>query len=115
SQGGAEQQAQGAGGLVEAAPGQPTLEQVQLVGAHLIGAEQVGGTAEVPGEVGDVADVAVDGPGGVIAQAEVGDEALTKRSHVVIPGRIVPAGATAATGTVCRKDGSPTHNAQVRG
>jgi hypothetical protein len=52
------------------------LEQVQLILADLLGAEQVGGTAEVKGEAGDVRDVTRDGTGGVIAALEILGKAL---------------------------------------
>src|SRR5262249_27728770 len=88
-------------------------EQVQLEVTHVLGAELVGGSGEVLGEASDVVHVGFDGPLGVVAQAQVVDEALTKRGHGVILGRIIRAGATVATGPPCRKDGSRSRRAQV--
>src|SRR5262249_26772037 len=80
-QGGAVQEAQGADGLVETAPRDAALQQVQLVGADVVGTEPFGRTAEMPGEGSHLADVGVDRSLGVIAQAQVVDEALSKRGH----------------------------------
>jgi hypothetical protein len=76
------EEAQGADGLVEGAPGGAAhLEQVELVGADVVGAELVGGPAEVAGEAGHVLDVAGDGLGGVVAELEVLQQALAQRGH----------------------------------
>src|SRR5262249_8506457 len=84
-QGDAVEEAQGAGGLVEATPGRLLPEQVQLVRPGVLGAEVLGGAAEVPGEVGHGGDVALDGPGAVVAQLQVVDEALTQGRHGKTP------------------------------
>src|SRR5262249_16269624 len=63
------------------APGHAALEQVQLVGANVLGAEHLRRAAEVPGKAGDLADVGVDGAACVVAQAQVVGEGLAKRGH----------------------------------
>jgi hypothetical protein len=97
------EEAQGADGLVEGAPGGVAdLEQVQLVGAEVVSPELVGGPSEVAGEVGDVSDVAGDGPGRVVAELEVRDETLAQRGQ----GGKAPAfgdGAGQGTGKMPRK------------
>src|SRR5262249_508622 len=108
-----EEEAQGTDGLVELTPGGALAEQVQLEVADVLGAEQVGGAGEVLGETGQVVNVGFDGPWCVVAQTQVGDEALAKRGHGVILGRIVITGATVATDRLCRKDGSRSRRAQV--
>jgi hypothetical protein len=51
-------------------------EQVELIGANLLGAELSRGAAEVAGEVDEVAQVGLLGAGAVVAEAEVIEEAL---------------------------------------
>ena len=81
AQSGAVQETQGAHGLIEAAPRDATVQQVQLEGAHFVGAEQFGRAAEVSGKTRDSAHVGVDGSPPVVAQPQVVDETLSKRSH----------------------------------
>jgi hypothetical protein len=58
------EEAEGGDGLVVIAPGDVLLlDQVEEVGADLVGPEVLGGPAEVPREGGDAADVSVDGLG----------------------------------------------------
>jgi hypothetical protein len=57
------------------------VQPVELVGADVLGAERFGGAAAVAGEVGDGADLGVDGTAGVVAQAQVVEEALAERGH----------------------------------
>ena len=52
------------------------MKEVQLVLSDLLGAEQVGGTAEVKGEAGDVRNVTRAGSRGVIASLEILGKAL---------------------------------------
>jgi hypothetical protein len=85
AEGGAVQEAQGTNGLVERAPRHAALEQVQLVGANVVRTEHLRRAAEVPGKGGDLADVGVDGAACVVAQAQVVDEALSKRGHGASP------------------------------
>jgi hypothetical protein len=54
----------------------PFLEQVELVGADFLGAELVGGAAEVAAEAEDVVEVGLQGAGAVVTQAEIVEEAL---------------------------------------
>jgi hypothetical protein len=75
-QGEAVEQAQGTGGLVEAAPGDLVCEQVQLVEARVFGVELLGGAAEVCGEASDGRYLTGDGAWGVVAQLQAVEEAL---------------------------------------
>jgi hypothetical protein len=65
AEGEAVEQAQGADGLVVAAPGSLVLEQVQLVEAGVFGSEAFGGAAEVGGEACDSRYITGDGAWGV--------------------------------------------------
>jgi hypothetical protein len=69
--------AQAAHDLVELAPGSPLLQQVQLKATDLFRAELRGRGLEVSGKLGDGGDRRLDGAGGVVAQAQVVNEALT--------------------------------------
>ena len=60
--------------LVELAPGGAGVHQVDLEGPQVVGPELVGGPAEVLGELGHPGHVGLDGPGGVVADAQVVDE-----------------------------------------
>jgi hypothetical protein len=70
------EEAQGADGLIELAPGRLLLQQVPLIGAHLVGAEYVGRLSEEAGEAHHVCDVAFDGAWRVVAQLQIIDQAL---------------------------------------
>lgn len=77
----AKEKAQGADGLVEAAPGSLLLEEVELVQADVLGVESLRREAEVLGEASDVGDVSGDGARGEVAQLQVVSVALPKRRH----------------------------------
>jgi hypothetical protein len=71
------EKAQGADGLIELGPGALLgLGQEDLKLADLPRTESIGGLAEVLGESGDALDVDVDGPGRVVADREILDQAL---------------------------------------
>jgi hypothetical protein len=71
------EEAQRAHRLIEGAPGHLPGDQVLLVRAQVLGAEQIGRAAEVLGELGDAQDVGLDGARRLVAQTEVVDVALT--------------------------------------
>src|SRR5262249_46842768 len=80
------EEAQGTDGLVEGAPGDPPLlHQVQLVGPDVLGAEVLGGAAAVTGEAGDGLGVGLDGPGRLVAELPILDQALAERGHGELP------------------------------
>ncbi len=66
-------------------PGTPggtlDLEQMQLPGPNLVGAQLVRRPAEMTGELCHVQNVAGDGLGGVVAPLEIFEQALTQRCH----------------------------------
>jgi hypothetical protein len=72
------EETQGADRLVELAPRDALLEQVQRVLAHVLGAEVLGRLTEVSGEQGDAQDVGLDGAGRVVAQLQVLGVALSQ-------------------------------------
>jgi len=100
-EGDAAEEAEGTDGLIEAAPGDAPGEKVELVLADVLGVELVGRAAEVAGEVGDGGNVGADGPRGIVAEAEVVDEPLTKGCHQILlrGGK----GATTLRGIVQRR------------
>jgi hypothetical protein len=69
---------QGQAGLLEEVAGDLTLlDEVEQVGADVLGPELVGRGAEVSGEVGDPAGVGADGRGGPVEQGHVLDHAAS--------------------------------------
>jgi hypothetical protein len=63
-------------GLVVVAPGDVAfLDEVEEVGADLVGTEGLGRAFEVLGECGDALGVDLDGLGGEVAEAHVFDHA----------------------------------------
>jgi len=52
------------------------VEQQELVGADVLGAEAIGRCVEVFGELGDRAQIGVDGVGRVVAYLHVFEHAL---------------------------------------
>ena len=74
-EGGAEEEAEGGAGLVEAGPGGPLLDEVEQIGADVLVAEVLGRGVEVAGEGGDAVDVGLDGALGQVAEAHVLDHA----------------------------------------
>lgn len=76
------EEAQGADGLIELGPGGLLgPEEVELEGADVLGAEPVGGSAEVASEAGYAVDVDMDGAGGVVPDREVLDHTLAQGAH----------------------------------
>jgi hypothetical protein len=53
------------------------VEEVELVGADVLGTEAIRGGAKVLGELGDVAEIAIDGVGRVVANLHVFEHAPT--------------------------------------
>src|SRR6266545_1789829 len=89
---GAVEEPQGADGLVEGVPGNaPVVEQVELVGPNLFGAEMLGRSIEVGGEANDGGEVDADGLGREVAELEVFEEALTQWGHGPASGESVAA------------------------
>src|SRR6266487_2661960 len=81
-QGMAIEKPEGADCLVEVTPGDvPFLHQIYLVLTNLFRPQQFGRLAEMPGELSDLSDVALDGPRGTVADLQIVDHALTKSSH----------------------------------
>ena len=70
------EQLPGADGLIEQAPGDAGLDQVQLEATQFLRAELIGGTSEVLRQAGDPGDLGLDGAGRVVAQAQVVAKAL---------------------------------------
>src|SRR5262249_13203483 len=69
-------EAQGGDGLVVGGPGGLlVVQEVEDVTVGLVEAKLVGGLPEVAGELAEVVDVDLDGPGGAIAELEILDEA----------------------------------------
>jgi hypothetical protein len=80
------EEAEGGDGLVVIAPGDVAfLDEVEQIGANVIGAEGLGGALEVLGECGDSLGVDLDGLGGEVAEVHVLDHAEAKRCHDVLP------------------------------
>jgi len=73
---------QGEAGLAVDVPGGvPVLDEVEQVGADVLGAEAVGRGVEVPGEVGDPAGVGLDRLGGAVAEDQVLGHAAAQWCH----------------------------------
>ena len=62
-------------------------QQMELVLAGVLGSQVLGRAPEVPGELGHVADVALDGLGGIVTQLHVFDQPLSQGSHGGTVGR----------------------------
>ena len=76
------EEAQCCGDHAQAAGGElALLEQMDLVGPDLLGAERLGRAVEVPGEGADLLDVGQLGVDGEIANAHVLEHPLAKRCH----------------------------------
>ena len=76
---------EGGDGLVVDAPGDVLLlDEVEEVGADLVGPEGLGRLAEMVGEGGDARDVDLDGPGGEVAEFHVLDHSAAQRCHDVL-------------------------------
>jgi hypothetical protein len=85
-QGDVVEEAEGLEVLVVVAPrGPPLADQVEQVGADVVGPEEFRGFAEVAREACGAVDVDIDGAGGEVAQAHVLDHAATERCHGVLP------------------------------
>jgi hypothetical protein len=73
-------------GLVVDAPGDVLLlDQVEEVGADVVGPEGFGRPAEVAGEGGDPHGIGGDGPGGEVPELHVVDHPASQRCHDVLP------------------------------
>src|SRR5581483_12512295 len=70
--------------LVESAPRYLPGQKVLLVGTQLLRTQLLRRTAEVPGKLYDTQDLGLDGPRRLVAQAEVVDVTLTKRSQEIV-------------------------------
>src|SRR5581483_2397505 len=70
--------------LVESAPRYLPGQKVLLVGTQLLRTQLLRRTAEVSGKLYDAQNIGLDGPRSLIAQAEVVDVTLTKRSHEIV-------------------------------
>jgi len=57
------------------------LDEVEQVRANLFGAEFLGGSVEVLGEIGDTLGVSLDRPRGTVAESQVVDHTAAKRCH----------------------------------
>ncbi len=71
------EKAEGTHGLDEDALGDLLPEEMELIGADVLGAEAVRRGAEVLGELGDVAQIAIDRVGRVVANLQVFEHALS--------------------------------------
>src|SRR5262249_418602 len=76
-----------AGLLLDVAGDLPLLDQVEQVGADVLGPELVGRGVKVPGEVGDPVDVEADRLGGEVVEDQVLGHATAQRSHGQRPSR----------------------------
>jgi hypothetical protein len=76
------EEAEGGAGLVELGPGRLLLDEVEQVGADVLGPEVLGRSAEVAGEGGDAVDVGPDGARRQVPEAHVLDHAAAQRGHV---------------------------------
>ena len=72
-------------GLVVDGPGDVLLlDEVEEVGADVVGAEGFGRASEMAGEGADAGDVGLDGPGGEVPELHVVDHAAAQRCHDVL-------------------------------
>ena len=65
----------------------PLLDQVEQVGADVLGPELFGRGVEVLGEIGDPLDVASDRLGGQVVEDQVLGHATAQRRHGQLPSR----------------------------
>jgi hypothetical protein len=77
AQGGLVEKAEGTHGLDEDALGGVGMEQMELIGADVLGSQAIRRGAKVLGELGHVAQIAVDGVGRVVANRHVVEHAPT--------------------------------------
>ena len=71
--------------LVDVTGDLPLLDQVEQVGADVLGPELVGRGVKVPGEIGDPVDVEADRLGGPIVEDQVLGHATAQRCHGQLP------------------------------
>jgi WD40 repeat protein len=76
AQGGLIEKAEGTHGLDEDAFGDLLLEEMELIGADVLGAEAIGRGMEVLGELGHIAQIAINRVGRVVANLHVFEQAL---------------------------------------
>src|SRR5271157_1737507 len=82
AQGDAVEELEGKAGLLVDVRGDlPLLNQVEQVGADVLGPELVGRGVKVPGEISDPADVGPDRLGGTVAEDQVLGHATAQRGH----------------------------------
>ena len=81
-EGGAVEEAECGAGLIELGPGGPLLDEVEEIGADVVGPEVLGRGAEVPREGGDAIDIGIDGAIREVPEAHVLDHATAQRGHV---------------------------------
>ncbi len=70
------EKAQGRDGLDQDALVHLLVEEMQLIGADMLGSELIGGGLKVLGELGDIADITVDGVGREVANLHVFEHAF---------------------------------------
>ena len=88
AQGDAVEELEGEAGLLVDVPGDlPLLDQVEQVGADVLGPEVFGRGVEVLGEIGDPLDVASDRLGGQVVEDQVLGHAAAQRRHGQLPSR----------------------------
>jgi hypothetical protein len=58
------------------------MDEKELISADFLRAEVLGGGPEMPREIGNTAEVAVNGEGGVVAELHVFQHALAQGRHV---------------------------------
>ena len=76
-----------AGLLLDVAGGPSLLDEVEPVGADMLGPEVFGRGVEVPGEIGDPVDVESDRLGGQVVEDQVLGHATAQWSHGQLPSR----------------------------
>ena len=76
AQGGLVEQAEGTHGLDKDTLGDVLLEEMKLIGADVLHVEAIRRGVEMLGELGDVAEIAIDGMGLVVADLHVFEHAL---------------------------------------
>jgi hypothetical protein len=86
AQGDAVEELEGEAGLLVDVTGDlPLLDQVEQVGADVLGPELVGRGVKVPGEIGDPVDVEADRLGGPVVEDQVLGHATAQRCHGQLP------------------------------
>src|SRR5215831_12219247 len=76
AQGGFIEKAEGTHGLDKDTLGDVLLEEMELIGADMLGVETIGRGVEVLSELANVAQIPIDGVGGVVANLHVFEHAL---------------------------------------